>query len=99
MWTGLDFKSIWSKCNDLKSSPVRIGGFEITSHTNKLLLKVRWVNFDPVQGLMINFDPVLGLDQYTSPDIQYYYVSKPKQYGCGVNCNKMFSSYGWLMNY
>jgi hypothetical protein len=29
-----------SKCEDLKSSPVRIGGFEMTSHTN----------FDPVLG-------------------------------------------------
>ena len=31
--TGLDFKL------DLKSSPVRIEGFEMTSHTNKSLLK------------------------------------------------------------
>ena len=27
-----------SKCEDLKSSPVRIGGFEMISHTNKSLL-------------------------------------------------------------
>jgi hypothetical protein len=27
-----------SKCEDLKSSPVRIGGFEMTSHANKSLL-------------------------------------------------------------
>jgi hypothetical protein len=27
-----------SKCDDLKSSPVRIGEFEMTSHTNKSLL-------------------------------------------------------------
>jgi hypothetical protein len=27
-----------SKCEDLKSSPVQIGGFEMTSHTNKSLL-------------------------------------------------------------
>ena len=26
-----------SKCEDLKSSPVRIGGFEMTSHANKSL--------------------------------------------------------------
>jgi hypothetical protein len=52
----------------------------MTSRTNKSLLKVRWINFDPVQG-PINFDPVLGLDQYTSPAIQYYHVSKIKQYG------------------
>jgi hypothetical protein len=29
----------------------------------------------------LDFDPVLGLDQYTSPGIQYYLVSKIKQYG------------------
>jgi hypothetical protein len=34
-----------SKCEDLKSNPVRIGGFEMTTHTNKSLLKVRWINF------------------------------------------------------
>jgi hypothetical protein len=51
MRTGLDFKSAqfdqvrgeaedWpgSKCEDLKSTPVRIGGFEMTSHANKSLL-------------------------------------------------------------
>ena len=43
MRTGLDFKSaqfdqIGSKFEDLKSSPVRIGGFEMTSHANKSLL-------------------------------------------------------------
>ena len=57
MRTGLDFKSAqfdqvrgeaedWikmtgSKCEDLKSDPVRIGGFEMTSHTNKSLLEVK----------------------------------------------------------
>ena len=40
-----------SKCEDLKSSPVRIGGFEMTSHANKSLLKVKSINFDPVQEL------------------------------------------------
>ena len=40
----VDFKSeakprTGSNCEDLKSSPVRIGGFEMTSHTNKSLLK------------------------------------------------------------
>jgi hypothetical protein len=34
-----------TKDEDLKSSPVRIGGFVMTSHT-----KVRLINFDPVQG-------------------------------------------------
>jgi hypothetical protein len=41
MRTGLDFKSAQeakpktgSKCKDLKSSPVLIGGFEMTSHMN-----------------------------------------------------------------
>jgi hypothetical protein len=58
MRTGLDFKSAqfdrvrgeaedWVKMRDLKSSPVRIGGFEMTSHANKSLL----IHFDPVQGL------------------------------------------------
>jgi hypothetical protein len=56
------------------------GGFEMTSHTNKSLLKRRSINFDPVQGL----------DQYTSPGIQYYHVSKIKQcgwliYACIIN--------------
>jgi hypothetical protein len=57
-----------SKCEDLKSSPVRIGGFEMTSHANKSLL----INFDAVEGLS---------DQCTSSGIQYYHVSKIKQYG------------------
>ena len=43
----------------------------MTSHTIISLLEVKWINFDPVQGL----------DQYTSPGIQYYHVSKIKQYG------------------
>jgi hypothetical protein len=29
----------------------------------------------------INFDQIRGPDQYTSPGIQYYHVSKIKQYG------------------
>ena len=51
MRTALDFKSAQldqvrgeaedvlhgSKCEDLKSSPVRIGAFEMTSHANKSL--------------------------------------------------------------
>ena len=36
-----------SKCEDLKSSPVRIGGFEMASHIVNHYL----INFDPVQGL------------------------------------------------
>ena len=73
---GLDFKSSQfnqdeSKCGDLKSSPVRIGGFEMTSHTNKPLLKVRRINFDPVQGLnsgSVYFTryPVLSSEQNNS---------------------------------
>ena len=62
MRTGLDFKvrAIWStprrnrggsKCEHLKSSPVLIGGFGMTSNTTKSLLKVRWINFDPVLAL------------------------------------------------
>jgi hypothetical protein len=31
----------------------------------------------------INFDPVLGLNQNTSSGIQYYHVSKIKQYRFG----------------
>jgi hypothetical protein len=43
MRTGLDFKSaqfdqVRRKVEDMKSSPVQIGGFEMTSHTNKSLL-------------------------------------------------------------
>ena len=62
MRTELDFKSAQickskakpmtgPKFKDLKSSPVRIVGFEMTSHTNKSLLKVRLISFDPVQRL------------------------------------------------
>ena len=40
MRTGLDFNT-GSKCKDLKSSPVQIGELEMTSHTNKSILKVR----------------------------------------------------------
>jgi hypothetical protein len=88
-WSGiLGLAWIWSpkwrtgsKCEDLKSSPVSFGGFEMASHTNFLLLKLRWINFDPVQLrtelILIQF---LGQSQYTSPGIQYYHVSKIKQY-------------------
>jgi hypothetical protein len=64
MRTGLDFKyaqfdqvlggakpRTGSKCEDLESSPVRIGGFGMKSYTNKSPLKMRWIHFDPVQGL------------------------------------------------
>jgi hypothetical protein len=49
MISKLDFKSGELGQNARKSSPVGIGGYEMTSHTNKSLLKVRWINFDPVQ--------------------------------------------------
>jgi hypothetical protein len=39
---------------------------------------------------LINFEPVLGLDQYTSPRIQYYHVSKMKQNGWLI--------YSWIIN-
>jgi hypothetical protein len=32
-----------SKCEDLKSSPFQIGGFEMTSHTNKSLLESEYI--------------------------------------------------------
>jgi hypothetical protein len=62
MTTGLDFKSTQFdpvrgeaedriKMRGLKSSPVRIRGFAVTSRTNKSLLKLRRINFDPVLGL------------------------------------------------
>jgi hypothetical protein len=38
----------------------------------------------------INFDPVLLLDQYTSPGMQYYHVSKIKQRGWLI--------YSWIIN-
>jgi hypothetical protein len=41
MISKLDFKSGELGQNARKSSPVGIGGYEITSHTNKSLLKVR----------------------------------------------------------
>ena len=54
MRTGLDFKyaqfdqvlggakpRTGSKCEDLESSPVRIGGFGMKSYTNKSPLKMR----------------------------------------------------------
>jgi hypothetical protein len=68
MRTELYFKSAQF---DQVRGKAEFGGFEKT-YTNKSLLKVRWIHFDPVQGL----------DQYTSPGIQYYRMSKIKQYGC-----------------
>jgi hypothetical protein len=41
MISKLDFKSGELGQNARKSSPVGIGGYEMTSHTNKSLLKVR----------------------------------------------------------
>jgi hypothetical protein len=38
----------------------------------------------------INFDSVLELGRYTSPDIQYYHVSKIKQYAWLI--------YSWIIN-
>jgi hypothetical protein len=50
---------------------VRIGGFEMTSHTNKSLY-LKWGELILIHSkVWINFDPFLGLDQYTSPGIQY----------------------------
>jgi hypothetical protein len=53
MRSGPDFKSAQFDPvqGEAESSPVRIGGFDMTSRTTKSLLKVRWINFDPVQGL------------------------------------------------
>jgi hypothetical protein len=84
MGAGLDFKSaqFGSRCEDLKSSPVLIVGFEMLHliWTNQYLLK--WGELILIQSKdWINFDPVLELDQHTWPDIQYYHVSKIKQYG------------------
>jgi hypothetical protein len=54
---------------------------------------MKWINFDPqIQSKdWINFDPVLGLDQYTSPGIQYYHVSKIKQYDWLI--------YSWIIEF
>ena len=64
MRTGLDFKSVQfdrvrgeaEDCIKMQGNLVQsgIGGFEMTSHTNKKIFSVRG----------INFAPVLGLDQY-----------------------------------
>jgi hypothetical protein len=81
------FHAMMEFCLDLLRSKFWLIGewsiewFEMTSHTNQSqLIKVRW----------INFDPVLELDQYTSPSIQYYHVSKIKQYGWLI--------YSWIIN-
>jgi hypothetical protein len=96
MRTGLDFKSEqfdhvrgeaedWIGMRGLEIySPVRIGEFEMTSRTNKWLYLI---NLDPV---WIYFDPVQGQDQYTSSGIQYYHVSKIRQYGWLI--------YSWIIN-
>jgi hypothetical protein len=55
-----------SKCEDLKSSPVRFVGFEMASRARKTLLKMRWINVD--------LD--LGLDQYTLPGGCSIYCSR-----------------------
>jgi hypothetical protein len=68
-----------SKCEDLKSSPIRIGGWHLIQINHYL----KWGELILIQSKDgINFDPVLGLDQYTEPaGIQYYHVGKIKQYG------------------
>jgi hypothetical protein len=82
MRIGLDFNSAkaW-KCEE--SSPVRIGGFEMTLRDFvRINHHLKWGELISIQSKdWINFDPVLVLDQYTSPGIQYYHVSKIKQYG------------------
>jgi hypothetical protein len=80
MRTGLDFKSAqfdhvrgeeedWVKMRGLEiwSSP-RSRIWNITSRTN-----LKWVELIFIQSK--------DVDQYTSPGIQYYHVSKKKQYG------------------
>jgi hypothetical protein len=79
-----------SKCEDLKSGPVRIGGLFI-----RINHYLKWGELILIQSLIpskdwINFDPVLGQDQYTSSGIQYYHVSKIKQYGWLI--------YSWIIN-
>jgi hypothetical protein len=53
---------------------------------------LRWGEIILIQSKdWINFDLLLGLDQYTSPGIQYYHLSKIKQYGW------LIYYYGWLI--
>jgi hypothetical protein len=95
MRTGLDFKSaqFWIKMRGLGILPSpnwRI--WNDISYTNKSRNHhLKWGELILIQSKdRINFDPVLGQDQYTSPGIQYYHVSKMKQcgwliYSCIIN--------------
>jgi hypothetical protein len=86
MRTGLDFKSaqfdenaktwnvVQSKLEDLKWHLIRI--YHYLKWGELILIQSKdWINFD---------------DQYTSPGIHYYHVSKIKQYGWLI--------YSWIIN-
>ena len=52
------------KMRGLKCSPIRIGGFEMTSHTNKSLLLILiqskdWINFDKLRITVFIFLPLI----------------------------------------
>ena len=58
----------------------------MSNKLSNLTIKLVWIQSKD----WINFDPVLGQDQYTSSGIQYYHVSKIKQYGWLI--------YSWIIN-
>jgi hypothetical protein len=78
-----------SKCEDSKSNPVRIGGFEMTSHTNKSLLKVRWINFDSVRGLK---------SFRSSPRTATIYFTRYPLLSCEQNKAIWLASLSWIIN-
>ena len=88
MRTGLDFKSTQFDQNARRSR-----GLDRNTRTWNLvqseLEDLKW-HLMRINHYLINFDPVLGQDQYTSPGIQYYHVSKIRQYGWLI--------YSWIVN-
>jgi hypothetical protein len=61
---------------------VQSGLEDLKSHLIGINYHLKWAELILIQSKdWINFDPVLELQQYTSPGIQYYHVTKIKQYG------------------
>jgi hypothetical protein len=91
MRTGLDFKSAqFDRLRGEAEDWIKMRGLwnlvqsELEDlkwyHRHTINHYLKWDELILIQSKdWINFDRVLGLDQYTSPGIQYYHVSKIKQ--------------------
>jgi hypothetical protein len=65
---------------------------EMTFHTNKSLLKVSWINFDPVQGLTCTMYPVLSCEQNKAMDGWLIYSRIINEFEIALSvspCNKV----------